>query len=445
LPTARELALRVLVKVESSEVRAKELLDEQLKRNLLSPEDSGLMTELVYGTVRALARLDHTLSKVCHRPLESLSPWVRNDLRLAIYQILDLDRVPDSAAVDTAVEMAHGFGHEGIVKFVNGVLREVCRLKNENKLPPLPLDPVAALAIETSHPQWLAEQWTQRWGFERARELLLANNQAPPLTLRSNPLKITRAELLAHLLAAGYHAEACLYSPQGIKVRGGGDVRRMPGFSEGHFFVQDESSQMVACLLAPKAGWQVADVCAAPGGKSTHLAELVGPTGHVWAFDRKAQGLEKLATSARRLGLTQLSWEVRDGLFPREDLLGTLDAVLLDAPCSGLGVLRRRVEARWQVKPEAPRQQSDRQLALMEASCRLLKVGGILVYATCTLAEEENEEVASRFLNKHADFAFERAAGRLPEPLVTRDGFFRAWMGQEGMDGFFAARMRRAA
>lgn len=443
-PTARELALRVLVKVESSDMRAKELLDEQLKRSLLSPEDGGLMTELVYGTVRAMARLDYTLSKVCHRPLESLSPWVRNDLRLAIYQILDLDRVPDSAAVDTAVEMARGFGHEGIVKFVNGVLREACRLKGEKKLPPLPLDPVAALAIETSHPQWLAEQWAQRWGFERARELLLANNQAPPLTLRSNLLKTERDALLGRLAAAGYLAEACLYSPQGIKVRGGGDVRRMPGFSEGHFFVQDESSQMVACLMAPQPGWQVADVCAAPGGKSTHLAELVGLSGKVWAFDRKAQGLDKLANSARRLGLAQVSWEVRDGLFPREDLLGTMDAVLLDAPCSGLGVLRRRVEARWQVKPEAPRQQADRQLALMEASSRLLKPGGILIYATCTLAEEENEEVVSRFLDKNAGFAFERAGGFLPEPLVTRDGFFRAWMGQDGMDGFFAARLRKA-
>jgi 16S rRNA (cytosine967-C5)-methyltransferase len=164
----------------------------------------------------------------------------------------------------------------------------------------------------------------------------------------------------------------------------------------------------------------------------------------VWAFDRKAQGLDKLANSARRLGLAQVSWEVRDGLFPREDLLGTMDAVLLDAPCSGLGVLRRRVEARWQVKPEAPRQQADRQLALMEASSRLLKPGGILIYATCTLAEEENEEVVSRFLDKNAGFAFERAGGFLPEPLVTRDGFFRAWMGQDGMDGFFAARLRKA-
>jgi 16S rRNA (cytosine967-C5)-methyltransferase len=424
-------------------VRAKELIDDNLKRTPLSAEESGLLTELVYGTVRHLGRLDYFLSKVCHRPLDTLSPWVRNDLRMALYQLVELDRVPESAAVDTAVELARGFGHEGIVKFVNGVLREFCRLKAEQKLPALPLDPVAALAVQTSHPQWLAALWTNRYGFERAREILTANNSAPPLTLRANALKVRRDELAGRLHNAGYHVEACRFSPQGLKVKGGGDVRRMPGFNEGHFFVQDESSQMVAQLMAAKPGWQVVDVCAAPGGKASHLAEMVGPAGAVHAFDRKSQGLEKLAASARRLGHPQLHWEVRDALYPREDLVGRMDAVLLDAPCSGLGVLRRRVEARWQVRPETLAGQAERQLALAEASVKYLKPGGVLVYATCTLAEEENEELIHRFLRRNEGFAFERAEKFLPAELVSAEGFFRAWPGQDGMDGFFAARLRK--
>jgi 16S rRNA (cytosine967-C5)-methyltransferase len=440
-PTGRETALKVLVRVESSDARAKELLDESLKRTPLSPEESGLATELVYGTIRHLARLDYFLNKVCHRPLETLSPWVRNLLRLALYQILELTRVPESAAVDTSVEFSKSYGHEGVVKFVNGVLRELCRLKAENKLPALPADPVAALAISSSHPRWLVDQLAVRYGFDRAREFLEADNQAPPLCLRVHLARVRRDELAGRLARSGYQVEACHFSPSGLRVKSGGDVRRMPGFQEGFFFVQDESSQMVGLLAAPKSGAVVVDVCAAPGGKATHLAELAGPEGKVWAFDRKGQGLEKLAGSAKRLGLGQLSWEVRDALYPREDLLGKADVVVVDAPCSGLGVLRRRVEARWQVKPQNGHQ-TERQLAILQASSKYLKPGGALVYSTCTISEEENEEVVRKFLDASPQFAFERAGSFLPADLVTSEGFFRSWPGQEGMDGFFGARMR---
>ncbi len=443
IPDARETALKVLVKVEGSDFRAKDILDEALKRHAYPEEESGLATELVYGTLRQLGRLDYYLGKTCHRPLEALSPWVRNLLRLALYQILELSRVPESAAVDTAVELSKSYGHEGVVKFVNGVLRELCRLKHEDKLPALPLDPVAAMAVSHSHPLWLARRWVETYGFEKARDMMAAGNQAPPLTLRANLGRIRRDELAGRLHQAGYHVEACRYSPYGLRVKGGGDVRRMPGFNEGHFFVQDESSQMLGLLMAPKQGWQIVDACAAPGGKATHLAELTGRGGAVWAFDRKAPALEKLSLSARRLGLPQLRHEVRDAFYPRQEMLGKMDGVLVDAPCSGLGVLRRRVEARWQLKPEAVAQHAERQAGLLAASSRYLKPGGVLVYATCTLAEEENEDVVRRFLKETPGFAFERASQFLSEDLVTSEGFFRTWPGQDNMDGFFAARMRK--
>jgi 16S rRNA (cytosine967-C5)-methyltransferase len=278
---------------------------------------------------------------------------------------------------------------------------------------------------------------------------MVASKSSPPLTLRVNALRARRDEVAGRLHHAGFQVEACRFSPWGLKVQHceGGDLRRAPGFSEGDFFIQDESSQLVARLMDAKPGWQIADVCAAPGGKATHLAELVGPGGLVWAFDRKAHPLEKLASSLRRYpGLyTHLMVEVRDALYPREDLLGKLDGVLVDAPCSGLGVLRRRVEARWQVKPENIAQQAQRQKRILEASARYLKPGGVLVYAACTLEEQENEDVVRRFLDDNPAFVFDRAGNYLERELVTTDGYFRAWPGFERMDGFFAARMRRSA
>jgi 16S rRNA (cytosine967-C5)-methyltransferase len=444
----RVLAVKVLSKIESSDARVKELLDEAARHaasagRTLSGDDMGFLSELCYGTLRTRGRLDYCLSRVSHRPIDQLSPWVRNLLRISIYQILELPQIPQGPVVDEATEISKGQGHEGVVKFVNGVLREICRQKNEDKLPPLPADPVAALAIEESYPLWLARDLVEGYGFDKALSFMRASSKAAPLTLRANSLRIRRDELAGRIHHAGFHVEACRYSPWGLRVREGVDVRRLPGFHEGDFFVQDESSQLIARLMDLRGGEHVADVCAAPGGKATHLAELVGPRGLVYAFDRKTQGLDKLQVSLRRLGVQHLLIEVRDALFPREDLLGKLDAVLVDAPCSALGVLRRRLESRWQLRPDNIPNQALRQRRILDASSRYLRPGGVLVYATCTLEEQENEDVVRRFLDEHPQFAFERASNHLDRDLVTTDGFFRVWPGQEQMDGFFAARMRR--
>lgn len=447
--SARSMAVKVLTRIESTDTRLREAVDEASRQaaqagRALVPEDIGLLHELCWGVVRNRGRLDYFLSKVSHRPLEQLSPWVRNLLRASLHQILEMPSIPEAAAVDQAAEISKQQGHEGVTKFVNGCLRELCRLKEDDKLPPLPMDPVAALSIRRSHPYWMAARLVDCYGFDKAEAFMDASAAQPPLTLRVNAMRLRRDELASRLHRAGYHVEACRFSPWGLRVKEGGDVRRMPGFHEGDFFVQDESSQLVGRLLDLKPGMQAADVCAAPGGKATHLAELVGPRGLVWAFDRKAGGLDKLSSSLRRLGsYGQLLMETRDALFPREDLLGRLDAVLVDAPCSGLGVLRRRAEARWQVRPENIPSQASRQKRILEASSRYLGRGGILVYATCTLEEMENEEVVKRFLDENHDFAFERANLFLERELCTPEGFFRVWPGQDQMDGFFAARLRR--
>jgi 16S rRNA (cytosine967-C5)-methyltransferase len=439
----RDEACRLLVRLEGPEARARELLDDSSRHLNLSAEDAGLLGELVYGSLRARGRLDYYLSRVSHRPLEALSPWVRNLLRLSLYQLLELDRIPVAAAVDGAVEVAKRHGHDGVVKFVNGCLRELARQKSEDKLPPLPLDPVLRLAMQTSHPAWMAERLANSYGFERAAELLQASDMAPPLTLRSNATRVKRDDLLARVQKAGLQAEACRFSPWGLTIKSPADARKLAGFFEGDFHIQDESAQLLGLLLAPEAGWAIADVCAAPGGKTSALAEWVGPTGRIFAFDRKHGSLDKLQSTLRRQGVHQVVCETRDALSPRKDLLGRLDGVLVDAPCSALGVLRRRVEARWQTRADQFASQADRQFRLLQASAQYLRPGGVMVYATCTLDEEENESVVRRFLDQQPGFVFERAQGFVPHEVCSRDGFMQVWPGLEGMDGFFAARLRR--
>ena len=420
-------------------------MDEAVNTLRFKAEDAALLSELVFGTLRQRALVDYRISAVSHRPLEALSPWVRNLLRLSLYQVLCLERIPAAAAVDAASEISRRHGHEGVVKFVNGCLREICRQKAENKLPPLPDHPVLRLAVESSHPVWMVQRFTDAYGWERADAALRASNLPAPLTLRVNPLRARRDEVASRLHQAGLHVEPCKHSPWGLKVKEAVDTRRLPGFLEGDFHVQDESAQLLGLLMDPQPGWQVADVCAAPGGKATLLAQMVGPQGKVWAFDRKNGSLEKLQATLRRQGLHHLHIETRDALFPREDLIGRLDAALVDAPSTSLGVLRRRPEARWQARPDAAPGQADRQLKMLLATAQYLRQGGVLVYCTSTWDEEEDEGVVERFLARAPAFAFERAQFHAPGAVCTREGFLRVWPGQDGMDGFFAARLRRQA
>ncbi len=440
----RDEACRILLRLESPEARARELVDEALEALRPAPKDAALLSELVFGTLRQRALLDHRLSAVSHRPLEALSPWVRCLLRLSLYQILCLDAQQSAEAVEAAAAIALFRGHEGISKFVAGCLREVCRQRAEDKLPPLPTHPVPRLAVETSHPLWLAEAFYEAHGWDRAAAALRADNQAAPLTLRVNPLRGGRDALATRLHQAGLRLEPCRHSAWGLRVRESADVRRAPGFLEGDFHVQDESAQLLAPLLSPEPGWSVADVCAAPGGKAALLAEWVGPGGRVWAFDRKPGALDKLQASLRRQGLDNVLCETRDSTAPRPDLGGALDAAVVDAPSSCLGILRRRPEARWQARPDAVPGLAERQFRLLKAAATYLKPGGVLVYFVATWTPEETSEVVERFLDSEPGFAFERAQGRLPAEVCSRDGFLRIWPGQDGMDGAFAARMRRA-
>src|SRR5213594_2866138 len=403
---AREVAVRVLERVEADAIFADIALETELATLGLPARDTALATELTYGTLRWQRYLDWILAPHSRRRLESLDPCVRVILRMTAYQIAFLERVPPFAAVNDAVTLAPRT--PGVRAFVNAVLRSFARRDPREREPAPPRDPIDALATRCSFPTWLAARWVARYGREDAEALMRALNERPPLTLRTNTLRITRDALARRLeTEEGLAWRLTPLAPEGLVVGPGGAPGEWRAFADGSCAVQDEASMLVARLLAPEPGSTVADVCAAPGTKTTHLAQLMGDRGRVLAFDREPARLARVGEAAARLGISII--DTRDG--PVETLApgfrDACDGVLVDAPCSNLGVLRRNPEVKWRRQPSdlglASRQQSE----ILAAAATMVKPGGRLVYATCSLEPEENETVVSAFLRARPEFAID--------------------------------------
>jgi 16S rRNA (cytosine967-C5)-methyltransferase len=443
----RLLALRVLERVQRAGAYADLLLHSTLARSGLRATDRAFATELVYGTLRWRGRLDHALAHFLDRDLEKLEPLVATALRLGAYQILFVERVPSSAAVDESVRCLRAAGAERATGLVNAVLRRVAAEPDQPPLPSLEEDPVGHLTCALSLPAWLAERWHDQFGAEEAAALARACNQVPPLTIRANPHQNDRDELLAQLRPRFPEATRCRHARYGLVLGRRGNAAADPAFVEGRFTVQDEASQLVVGLLDPQPGERALDVCAAPGGKASAIAERVGKNGSVMALDRNRRRLELVRRSARRLQLDRLAFQVRDATRRLDDLCadGAYDRVLVDAPCSGLGTLRRNPDARWRVRPPDLARLAETQLAILRNAAATLRPEGVLVYSTCTVLPEENEEVVEAFLRGSTDFVL---ASPLEAPeevrsLMDPDGFLRCWPHRDDTDGFFAARIER--
>jgi 16S rRNA (cytosine967-C5)-methyltransferase len=447
---ARLLAARVLERVERARAYADLTLTAALARSALGPRDRAFATELVYGTLRWRGRLDFALGQVLERPLASVEPGVVTLLRLGAYQLLFCD-VPPSAAVDQTVRSAHALGAGRAAGLVNAVLRRLAQQKDALPFPGLADDPLAHLEHALGIPRWIAERWLAALGPSEAAALAAASNAAPPLTARVNRARTSRAALLPRLAERFPDAQPCAYAPDGIVLGHGGSPASDPDFVAGLFSVQDEASQLVVELLAPAPGERVLDACGAPGTKTTAIAERVGPDGLVVALDRSERRLALIGRAARRLGLENVTALAADATQPPAELPGApFDRVLVDAPCSGLGALRRNPDARWRVAPEDPARLAELQNALLASAAKWLRPGGALVYSTCTLTGEENDAVVEAFLAQTP--GFERvAAARLPaalQPLLAPNGALVTWphrhgTGAHGMDGFFAARLEQ--
>jgi 16S rRNA (cytosine967-C5)-methyltransferase len=444
----RELAVEILRNVETRKAYADLLLDHALKTNLLSNEDRALLTQLVYGTLRWRGKIDWTLSRLLSRPLSETDSYLKNLLRLTLYQMLFLDKVPDYAAVNEGVELAKRYGGKTAAGLINAVARRLLREKGKLAKQDIGGDAAARLAVEWSHPEWLVRRWLAYFGAGETEALLKANNTEAPLVLRTNRLKTDRASLIEKLRAASFDAMPAPYAPEAIRLRGAAAVDRLPGFAEGLFLVQGEASQLACLLLDPKPTERILDACAAPGGKATHLAEMMQDRGEVIAIDVSARGIEKVKQNIRRLGLKSIRPVHADAA---QELTGApalpYDRILADVPCSGLGTLRSHPEAKWHKTESDIERLSRAQQKILSHIAAYLKPGGVLVYSTCTLTEEENERVVEQFLERGQKFTLESAADFLPESAwrMVRGKYFLALPHREGTDGFFAARMRKRA
>jgi 16S rRNA (cytosine967-C5)-methyltransferase len=440
--TAREVALRALHRLEEEDLYTDWVLNSVLERTRLEQRDKGLVTELVNGVMRWRRRLDWTLDQLlAPKKVKNLTPWIGNILRMGLYQILFLNRIPPPAATYQAVSLAKRFGHRGTVSLVNAVLRSAVRSNlAEPSYPSLEHEPVKHIGLRYSHPDWMVQRWLKRYGIRETVALCRANNRVPEMVVRTNSLRTTEDQLRNSFSKKGIKFSAGRFVPGFFYLRGSGDSTRLEGFRQGWFQVQSESAGLVSLLLAPQPGEVILDLCSAPGGKTTHIAELMGDSGMIMAVDRHMRRLRDLVDNCRRLGISSVRPIVADG---RTLCVRPPDRVLVDAPCSGLGVLARRSDLRWKKKEQDISRLAKLQLQLLTAGAGLLKPGGLLVYSTCTIEEAENEDVVTRLLDQRHDLVLENSASFVPKEIVTEKGFLRTFPHRHGLDGTFGARLRK--
>jgi len=433
---ARELAFHILRRVTAQGSRATDLLA-SAHAERLSERDRRLAYELVLGVLRWQRQLDHLIARYSRRPPERLDEPIRLALQLGLYQLRFLERIPAYAAVNEAVALAKRYGPTWGAGLVNAVLRRAASRRDERPWEKI-ADPIERASIQWSHPVWLVRKWMADFGPEEATALLGANNQAPLVTIRFNPLAAS-AEEIAHALAQeGIEIEPSPYVPGAYRVRSGSLSPRVDAWRRGWIYVQDEASQLIAHLVAPQPGMRILEVCAAPGSKTTHMAALMGNRGMIVAGDRHLSRLRHLVVLSERLHVQIAHPVVLEGCGPLPFLpTVTFERVLLDAPCSGTGTLRRHPEIKWRLTLEEIRRMAEQQRALLEEAARWVAPGGWLVYATCSLEREENEEILNGFLAAWKEFR--PIVPRVAEPFRTESGYIRTFPHRHGMDGFFAA------
>ncbi|MBG1264573.1 16S rRNA (cytosine(967)-C(5))-methyltransferase [Nostoc commune] len=471
-------------------------LDRVLQKVSLADNDRRLLTELVYGSVRRQRTLDTLIDQFAKKKSHQQPPDLRTILHLGFYQLRYQERIPASAAVNTTVQLAKENGFSGLTGFVNGLLRQYIRLAEKIKADPLQLsenpvqrsdfspdmenlspnlsskrgealnsppslvgkgvgglgsvpdevkNQVERLGILHSFPDWIIQVWLEQLGLAQTEQLCEWMNQSPTIDLRINPLRTSIEEVEATLQSVGILVRRIPHLPQALRFIGNtGSIQKLPGFKEGWWTVQDGSAQLVSHLLDPQAGEVVIDACAAPGGKTTHIAELMADKGKIWACDHTPSRLRKLQENSQRLNLQSIQIFTGDSRHFNQ-FQNTADRVLLDAPCSGLGTMHRHADARWRQTPESVRELSLLQKELLTHTSTFVKPGGVLVYATCTLHPAENEEVISAFLAESPDWQIESPSGvELPASAYsTPQGWFKVWPHRQDMDGFFMVRLRK--
>ncbi len=445
IKSARQIALEVIYQVNEEGAYANIALDQALLAcQLNDSRDKGLVTELTYGSIKNRGHLDYILDQFAKVKTTKMDKMVRNILRLALYQMLYLERIPTSAAVNEAVNLAKKNANRGSEKFVNGILRNIDRNREKIVYPQKKRQPVQYFSVMYSFPQWMVEQWYKNYGAAQTEALCRYFNEPQPLWIRANTLKISPKELERRLLERGYQVTASHVIEEGLCLSGEFNLHQLDLFQDGYFIVQDLSSMHVAHAAAPQKGQRVLDVCSAPGGKTTHLAQLMDNTGEIVACDIHAHRLQLIEENAARLGITNIITQLADGRHLGEVLTGTFDVVLVDAPCSGLGVLGRRADARWSKRRSDIKLLAQLQQEILQQAAALTKAGGTLVYSTCTMTAEENQQVIDSFLADHSEFILDTQLTQCWGETEYQAGMVQFLPFRDHMDGFFIAKLKRS-
>ena len=445
---ARWQAVQILLRVNEGGSYANLALQTSLQY-MEDSRDRQLVTILVNGVLKNRNLLDFALRLHLRKPLSALPAQVREILRVSAFQILFLDKIPAAAAINEGVEMVKRQDNK-FTGLANAVLRQVLLQDWNIPWPDQQRDPLRYLSVRYSHPEWMVQRWLKRWGFAETEKLCDLNNQPSLTWIRTNTLKISRAELLLVLQAEGVKAEAGARVPESIIIQDFGALERLASFQAGYFTVQDESSQLAAHVLQPAPGQTVLDVCSAPGGKTTHLAQMMTNKGEIWAFDIYPHKLELLKRLAERLGIDIIRPVLGDArILPGVESL-SMQRVLVDAPCSGLGIIRRKADLRWQKQESDLVTLPELQRQILDQAARCVAEGGELLYSTCSIEPEENFEVAKTFRLNHPEFETVDISPTLPfmqlaeEDLrPARKGMLQLLTQRHGTDGFFLAKFRR--
>ncbi len=409
---ARELAMRVIYDVEFEGAYSNMALKKALNNADISGSDKALVTNLVYGTVDKKITLDYVISKFSKIKLKKISKFILIILRMGIYQLMFMDKIPQSAAVNESVKLARRYGHGASAGFVNGLLRNVSKTEIE-----YPTDKKEYLSVKYSFPMWLCEKWTDDFGYEFTENLLKAFGEEPELNIRPNTLKITAEELEAKLREKGVNCKVC----DDYIVSDGFDIASDELYKDGYYTIQDVAAMQAAKTLAPVAGETVIDMCAAPGGKTTHIAEIMNNKGKIYAFDVHEHKIELIKKNAERLGITIIEPKLSDGCVLNEEYTDIADEILCDVPCSGLGIIRRKPEIKW--NREESTNLPEIQRKILDNASVYVKKGGEIVYSTCTIEKEENEAVTNSFIADNGNF--EKIYEKTFYPHIDNtDGFY---------------------
>ncbi len=445
MKTARQLVLEVLIDVERGNWSNRSL-DLALEESDLEARDRRFATQLVYGVLDNQILLDYQIRKYSKTRLGKLHVEILTILRMGFYQILYLNTVPDASAVDESVKLAKQ--NKGQFSgFVNGILRQFLRDGKKVQLPDPSKSPSDYLSVKYSHPLWIVNRWMKRFGKDQAEALLEMNNTSPKVVLRTNTLRISRTKLVQVLHEEGITASFGKYNEEAVVIEGmDSSIRDLQAYKDGLFTVQDEASMMVAHVAKPSSGMRVLDTCSAPGGKVTHIAQLMEDKGDILSRDIYEQKLVKINGLVRRLGLKSVKVEQFDATVRDESLVDQMDLVLVDAPCSGLGIIRRKPDIRFNRQEKDLKELVALQRQILQTAAQYVRPGGTLIYSTCTTEPEENSKQMKRFLKQHPDFQPDMDQVDLPEEIeVDQWGGFSLLPHIHGTDGFFICRLKRKA